>query len=80
MVTDKTEEQLQGERNKNKNKENYNKLHKEIKRKIKDTKEKWVSNRCEEIEELQKKNDSFNMHKKIKEMTSKRKSNTQQAT
>ncbi|XP_030756384.1 uncharacterized protein LOC115882457 [Sitophilus oryzae] len=32
-------------------------------------KEKWISEKCVELEDLQKKHDSFTLHKKIKELT-----------
>lgn len=53
---------------KNRNTELYNQTHRLIKVKIKEAKEKWLQNCCEEIEELQRKHDDFNLHKKIKLM------------
>lgn len=50
-----------------KNKSNFHK-YKELKSKIKLAKEEWIRKNCEEIEEYERKYDSFNMHKKIKEM------------
>lgn len=29
-------------------------------------KEKWINEKCQEIEDLEKKHDLFNLHKKIK--------------
>uniref|UniRef100_A0A8D8W5N2 Craniofacial development protein 2 n=2 Tax=Cacopsylla melanoneura TaxID=428564 RepID=A0A8D8W5N2_9HEMI len=40
-----------------------------VRRKIREAKEKEVKERCEEIEALQKKHDSYNMHRKVKEAT-----------
>lgn len=54
---------------KNKNLKEYRRIHKLIQKQIKVAKEKWWREKCEEIEELDAKFDSFNMHKKIKEMT-----------
>lgn len=47
----------------------YKTINNLIKRKCKDAKETWLSEKCTEIENLQKKHDTFNVHKKIKEMT-----------
>lgn len=52
----------------------YKEVQKAIRRKIREAKEKWLSEKCIEIEELDKKYDSFNLHRKIKEMTGHRKS------
>ena len=63
--------ELMDERRQFKNRDftKYKEVNKQIKYKIKDAKEKWLKQQCEEIEEYQKKHDSFNTHKKIKEMT-----------
>uniref|UniRef100_A0A8D8SK11 Craniofacial development protein 2 n=1 Tax=Cacopsylla melanoneura TaxID=428564 RepID=A0A8D8SK11_9HEMI len=47
----------------------YKTTNKEIKKKIKEAKEKRWSEECLEIERYDRMYDSFNMHKKIKEMT-----------
>lgn len=47
----------------------YEILDKEIQRKIKEAKEQWLSDQCEEVEELERKYDFFNMHKKVKEIS-----------
>lgn len=61
---------LMDERRQNKNNINeYAKLNSQIKIKIKHAKEEWLKRNCEEIEEYEKRYDSFNMHKRIKEMT-----------
>ena len=57
------------ERRKSKgNKDEYRTLNKAVQRKIKEAKEEYLAAQCEEIEGLEKKFDSFHMHKKIKEM------------
>lgn len=52
---------------KNINQEKYTQLHHKIRSKIKQAKQEWLSNQCSEIEDLEAKHDSFNMHKKVKE-------------
>ena len=61
--------QLMGERRKYKNKDQqkYKELQSKIKLEIKIAKEQWMTNRCAEVEELLKKHDNFNLHKKLKE-------------
>ncbi|KAF2879907.1 hypothetical protein ILUMI_26276 [Ignelater luminosus] len=53
----------------------YKIIHREIIINIKEAKEAWIANLCKKIEELERKRDTFNMHKKIKEVprTTKRK-------
>jgi hypothetical protein len=51
---------------KNKNEEKYQQIHKIIRTKIREAKEKWFSNECREIEQYEQKYDSYNMHKKNK--------------
>lgn len=53
---------------KNRNEYEYKQIHKLITRKIKVAKERWMEERCEEIEELQRKHDEYAIHKKIKEI------------
>lgn len=50
------------------NKEKYDSIQLSIPKKIRQAKEKWYGDLCSEIEELDKKFDCFNMHKKIKEL------------
>lgn len=52
---------------KQENRTEYNKIQREIRREIRQAKENWLNEKCEEIEELEKKFDNFNLHKKIKE-------------
>jgi len=54
---------------KNINEQKYKKVNIVIRRKIRKAKEKFNVEKCQEIEMLDKINDSFNLHKKIKEMT-----------
>uniref|UniRef100_A0A2A4JBK9 Reverse transcriptase domain-containing protein n=1 Tax=Heliothis virescens TaxID=7102 RepID=A0A2A4JBK9_HELVI len=53
----------------------YKAVHKEIVNRCKDAKDKWANDQCQEIEKLQEKHDYFNMYKKIKEITGKKRSN-----
>ena len=61
---------------KNADPEAYRQIHRTIKQRIREAKEKWMSERCQEIEELDRKHDSFNMYKKIKEVTGRYKRRT----
>lgn len=54
----------------------YNEINRSIKRKILEAKEKWTQEKCEEAERLHQLHDSFNFHRKIKEITGENKSNT----
>ena len=51
------------------NKQRYKELHRQIQKKVKEAKERWLNEKCDEIERLQKIHDSFNIHKRVKEMT-----------
>uniref|UniRef100_A0A8D8L8K4 Craniofacial development protein 2 n=1 Tax=Cacopsylla melanoneura TaxID=428564 RepID=A0A8D8L8K4_9HEMI len=53
---------------KNTNHQRYKDVNKEIKRKIRDAKQNWLEEQCKEMEDLEKKHDSFNLYKKIKEL------------
>lgn len=61
---------------KNADPEAYRQIHGVIKRKIREAKERWMSERCQEIEELDRKHDSFNMYKKVKEVTGRHRKRT----
>lgn len=54
---------------KHKNIEKYKQFNTQIRMKIRIAKEEWMRERCEEIELLQNKHDSYGVHKKIKEVT-----------
>ena len=56
---------------KNSDKDEYNRLNKQINLACKEAKEKWLVNQCEEVEQLEKQNKSREMHNKVKELTSK---------
>lgn len=45
----------------------YKRIDKEIKNAIRNAKNDWLTERCTEIQILQQKHDSFNLHKKVKE-------------
>ncbi|XP_071574655.1 uncharacterized protein [Temnothorax nylanderi] len=47
----------------------YKEINRKIRRKCREAKEQWMSEKCKEIEVLQEKHDAFNVHKKVKEMT-----------
>ena len=47
----------------------YNQLKKEIEKECTKAKDEWWNKKCEEVEELEAKHESKNMHKKIKEIT-----------
>ena len=63
--------ELMEERRKHRNKNDltYREINKIINKKIKEAKELWLQNECMEIESLEKKHDTFNLHKKIKAVT-----------
>lgn len=56
------------------NEKAYVSLHAQITTKCKEAKEKWLKDKCELIEQLQKTNNSKRMHDKIKEVTNWKKS------
>ena len=56
---------------KNSDKDEYNRLNKQINLACKEAKEKWLVNGCEEVEQLEKQYKSREMHNKVKELTSK---------
>lgn len=47
----------------------YKQINKIIRKKCREAKENWMAAKCQEIEQLQVKYDTFNVHKKVKEMT-----------
>lgn len=49
----------------------YCELNRSIRNKCREAKELWFSKKCKEIEALQEKYDTFNLHKKVKEITGK---------
>lgn len=53
---------------KNKCEQQYKTIQRQIRNKIRVAKENFYKTKCEEIEELQQKHDSFNIHKKVKEL------------
>jgi hypothetical protein len=46
----------------------YKQINRNIRKACSEAKEKWWTEKCAEIEELQAKHDSFNLHKKVKEV------------
>lgn len=58
---------------KNKNETEYKKLNNEIRRRIRAAKSNWHKQECEEIEKYDRNYDSFNLHKKLKEVAGLRK-------
>lgn len=61
---------LMSERRRNKTRPSqYKNINKIIRKKCREAKEKLMSEKCQEIELLQEKYDTFNIHKNVKEMT-----------
>ena len=56
---------------KDSDKDEYNRLNKQINLVCKEAKEKWFVNQCEEVEQLEKQYKSREMHNNVKELTSK---------
>lgn len=56
-------------RYKNKNKQKYKELKNKIKYEITKAKEEWMEKNCKELEELNSKHDTTNLHRKLKVMT-----------
>lgn len=54
---------------KNRDDQKYKTTDKKIKQKIRQAKDKLLKEECDEIKEYQRKYDSLNQHKKIKEIT-----------
>lgn len=52
---------------KDRDKSTYRQINKDIRRAIREAKNKWMEERCKEIETLEHQHDSFNLHKKVKE-------------
>lgn len=61
---------------KNKNPQKYREINRDIQRKVRRAKEQWMNEQCEEIELLERKNDHFAVHRKIKEVTGRNKKHT----
>lgn len=68
-MTDEILDLFERRRESKNNPERYKEIDRTVNRKIKEAKEKWLREKCQEIEELERKHDSFNMHKKVKEFT-----------
>lgn len=65
---------LMEERRKHKNNNPvYKQIQRELQRKIREAKQKELEEKCQEIEDLQRKYDEFNVHKKVREITGKHK-------
>ncbi|CAG4958055.1 unnamed protein product [Colias eurytheme] len=67
-ITDEILDLMETRRENKTNKEKYDTIQALIREKIRQAKECWYGNLCSEIEDLDKKYDSFGMHKKIKEL------------
>ncbi|XP_054737913.1 uncharacterized protein LOC129244320 [Anastrepha obliqua] len=69
---------LMNERRKyrNINIDEYKRRNKEIRDKIRDARNQWMGKQCEDIERLEKLHDSFNLHRKLKEICNLRRYNT----
>ena len=53
----------------NKNPQEYWRLHREIRYKCKQAKKEWLSYECEELEQLQQLHDDFNLHRRVKQLS-----------
>ncbi|KAL1447433.1 hypothetical protein WDU94_013960 [Cyamophila willieti] len=51
------------------NKIEYKRMKKEIRKRCREEKENWLSEKCKDMETLMMKHDSFNLHKNVKEFT-----------
>lgn len=68
-ITDKILELMEKRRlAKDKCRQKYKEIHKQIRTEIRAAKETYYRKKCQEIEELQAKYDIFNVHKKVKEL------------
>jgi exonuclease III len=47
----------------------YRQLYKQVRKEIRKAKETWIEEECREAEEILRRHDSFNFHKKLKQMT-----------
>ena len=56
---------------KNSDKDEYNRLNKQINLACKEAKEKWLVHQCEEVEQLENNTNQEKLHNKVKELTSK---------
>ncbi|KAG1710423.1 Craniofacial development protein 2 [Nymphon striatum] len=72
-MTDEILEMMQERKKYRRNSRRYAEKDNEIKLKRKETNEQWWIEQCEEIEELDKKHQSREMHNRVKDMTNKRK-------
>jgi hypothetical protein len=68
-MTDEILDLMEERRKHKQNNSKYNRLKILIRRKIREAKEKKATERCAEIEIFQNRYDSFNVHRKIKEVT-----------
>ena len=57
---------------KNRDQQRYDELQTEIRRKTREANARLMDSKCREIEELQRKHDTFHLHKKIKEFSGRR--------
>lgn len=68
-MTSEIMDQMEQRRRFKNNREAYINTNKTIRSKIRKAKEEWYEGKCREIEGLLEKNDNFNLHKKVKELT-----------
>ncbi|XP_072401677.1 uncharacterized protein [Diabrotica undecimpunctata] len=67
-ITDKILNMMENRRRaKNRDMWEYKRIDKEIRKTIRETKNKWFKDQCREIESLESRHDSFILHKKVKE-------------
>jgi len=68
-MTDEILELIAERRKFKRNEPEHKKRHKEIQKRCRKEKEKWLNDKCEEVEYLRKKHQDRDMHKKLKEVT-----------
>lgn len=75
-MTEEILEMMDRRRKMKNNPDEYRSINKEIRKQIRAAKEKEIQQKCTEIEYLQSKYDSFNVHRKVKEVTGRYRSKT----
>lgn len=75
-MTEEILEMMDSRRKVKNNPDEYRNINKEIRKQIRTAKEREIQEKCNEIENLQLKYDSFNVHRKVKEVTGKYRTGT----
>lgn len=66
-MTEKILQMMEERRSAKKDSQRYKVINKQIQKEIRKANESWIQEQCREIESLQEKYDSFNVHRKVKE-------------